>query len=266
MKKDNKKQQDVWGEGTVEDNQEIVETVETVEETVIPASVNDLKPSRPTYTLAGLKADFQNVKDLQQFVFDETNVSLKLQGVEPDVKFKVALAVLNNEDIDPVYLTNANPYVENKELIPEDPIKPIPMRDKRLPSRDTLQNVFHSFNVPHPDTEMRALDAKVRVAFRKYQSGEISYEVEGPLEKHSIGEKMDKYGRARPEKYVWVDPRTGEQLLRSADGSFTKMGQRLRTLMESYRVNKNESQWSMWVDRDFTSFNQNAIDNPWDEK
>ena len=261
MKKETK-QVDVWGEDTVEDNQEVVETVE-IEEAVVPSSVNDLKPSRPTFTLAGLKADFQNVKDLQQFVYDETQVSLKLQGVDPEVKFTVALAVLNNEDIDPVYITGNNPYVDNKELIPEDPLKPIPQRDKRLPSFDKLQNLFHSFTVPHPDTEMRALDAKVRVCFRKYETGEISYEIEGPLEKHSIGEKMDKYGRARPEKYTWVDPRTGEQMLKDANGSYTKMGQRLRTLMESYRVNKDSSQWSLWIDRDFTSFNQNAIENPW---
>jgi hypothetical protein len=76
---------------------------------------------------------------------------------------------------------------------------------------------------------------------------------------------MDKYGRARPEKYTWVDPRTGEQMLKDANGSYTKMGQRLRTLMESYRVNKDSSQWSLWIDRDFTSFNQNAIDNPWQQ-
>lgn len=262
MRKENK-QPDVWND-TVEASQETVDTVETIEDIT---TVDALKPVKPVvkYSLAGLKADFTNGKDLEQFVFDETNVSLKLRGVDPEKKFVIALAVLNGDDIDPVYLTDANPYIDNKEIIPEDPLKPIPARDAKLPPRDTLQNVFHSFNVPHPDQGMRALDAKVRVAFRKYQNGAISYEVEGPLEKHSHGEKMDKYGRARPEKYVWVDPRTGEQMLRDSNGNYTKMGQRLRTLMESHRVNKDETHWSIWIDRDFTSFQQNAIDNPWEQ-
>ena len=171
--------------------------------------------------------------------------------------------MLRNEEVDPKYITGANPYVDNKEIIPEDPIKPIPARDPRLPQEEPM-TIFHDMTIPHPDAEMRAQDAKVKCAFRTYANGAISYEIIGPLEKHSVGEKLDKYGRSRPEKFVWVDPRTGEQALRLADGSFTKMGRRLRTLMESKRVNKDQTVWSIWIDRNFTQFNQDAVENPWD--
>lgn len=228
-----------------------------------PQTVDDLKPPKLEYSLAGLKSDFPTAKELEQFVFDETGVSLKLKGIDPEKKYEIALAVLHNEDIDPRYLTNSNPYVDNNDLIPEDPIKPIPKRDPRLPATAPM-TVFHDMTVPHPDREMRALDAKVNCMFRTYDDGSISYEILGPLEKHSHGEKVDKYGRPRPEKFVWIDPRTGEQGLRYADGSYSKMGQRLRTMMESKRVNRDQSVWSIWIDRSFTKFNQDAIENPWD--
>ena len=229
-----------------------------------PESIDDLKPPRPKleYSLAGLKADFPTAKELEQFVFDETSVSLKLKGIDPEKKYEVALAVLNDQEVDLKYISGANPYVDNTELIPEDPIKPIPARDPRLPKEEAM-SVFHDFSVPHPDREMRALDAKVICMFRTYADGSISYEIQGPLEKHAQGEKLDKYGRSRPEKFVWIDPRTGEQAIRYANGQYTKMGQRLRTLMESKRVNRNQSFWSVWIDRNFTAYNQDAIENPW---
>ena len=139
--------------------------------------------------------------DLEKFVFDETNVSLKLKGIDPGKKYEIALAVLRNEDIDPRYLTNSNPYVSNDDLIPEDPIKPIPKRDPRLPTDSEVMSVFHDMSVPHPDYNMRAVDAKVVCQFKTYRDGSISYEIMGPLEKQSYGEKVDKYGRPRPEKY-----------------------------------------------------------------
>ena len=253
---------DVWNlepeELTVEQVQEIVEPE--------PVSIDELKPkydSTPLeYSLEGLKADFPAAKELEQFVFDETRISLKLKGLAPDKKYEIALAVLQNEEIDPRYITGANPYVDNNELIPEDPIKPIPARDQRLPQEEPM-SIFHDMTVPHPDYEMRALDSRVTVMFKTYANGSISYEIMGPLERHSVGEKLDKYGRSRPEKIVWVDPRTGEQAIRLQDGSYTKMGQKLRTLMESKRVNKNASVWSVWIDRDFVAFNQGSIENPW---
>ena len=225
-------------------------------------SVNDLKPEPIEYSMEGLKEDFPTALELEKFVFDETRVALKLKGLAPSKKYEIALAVLNGKDIDPRYITGSNPYVNNDDLIPEDPIKPIPARDPRLPTKHWMA-VFHDMALPHPDANMRAVDAKVMCQFKTYDDGSISYEILGPLEKHSYGEKVDKYGRPRPEKYIWIDPRTGEQAVRYADGTFSKMGQRLRTLMESKRVNRTQSFWSVWIDRDFTQFNQGAIDNPW---
>jgi len=31
----------------------------------------------------------------------------------------------------------------------------------------------------------------------------------------------------------------------------------------SKKVNKDQSVWSIWIDRDFVSFNQGSIENPW---
>jgi hypothetical protein len=269
MKKPTGKPQDVWNDDIAPSN---TNTADTFDSAVEPeflepepteiTSVNQLKPAPVEYSLAGLKSDFPTATDLEKFVFDETNVSLKLKGIDPEKKYEIALAVLRNEDIDPRYLTNGNPYVDNNDLIPEDPIRPIPKRDPRLPNEEPM-SIFHDMAVPHPDANMRAVDAKVMCQFKTYRDGSISYEILGPLEKQSFGEKVDKYGRPRPEKYIWIDPRTGEQAVRYSDGSFTRMGQRLRTLMESKRVNKNQSFWSVWIDRDFVQFNQGAIDNPW---
>ena len=262
MKKTNTPKTDVWNEEPLDtvDPEILQDEPETVED-LIPATAPRVKMD---YSLAGLKEDFPAAKELEQFVFDVTQVSLKLKGIDPEKKYSIALAVLNGDDVDAKYITGANPYLDNTDLIPEDPIKPIPQRDPRLPKEEPM-SMYHDFNVPHPDTDMRALDAKVVCMFRTYANGTISYEILGPLEKHAEGEKLDKYGRSRPEKFVWVDPRTGEQAVRYANGEYTRMGQRLRTLMESKRVNKNQSVWSVWVDRSFTAFNQGSIDNPWAE-
>ncbi|CAB5206972.1 hypothetical protein UFOVP180_3 [uncultured Caudovirales phage] len=264
MKKD-AKQPDVWNEDTALDAEVTVDlALETLPE---PESVNDLKPQAATtrqmeYSIAGLKEDFPTAKELEQFVFDETRVALKLKGIDPAKKYEIAYAVLTGADIDSKYITGVNPYLDNNELIPEDPLQDIPRRDPKLPN-ETYMSVYLDMNVPHPDKEMRSLGAKVHCRFMTYPSGAISYEITGPLEKHSQGEKLDKYGRSRPEKFVWVDPRTGEQAIRYSDGTYTKMGQRLRTLMEARRVNKQQTVWSIWIDRSFTQFNRGAIDNPW---
>ena len=272
MKKQLTPQTDVWNETseTPTNTPEILDDdyMPVPEPVELPESVDELKPISPTshameYSIAGLKEDFPTAKDLEQFVFDETRVSLKLKGIDPAKKYEIAFAVLTGKDIDPKYITGVNPYIENNELIPEDPLKDIPKRDPKLPS-ETFMSVYLDMNVPHPDKEMRALGAKVHCRFMTYPSGAISYEITGPLEKHSHGEKLDKYGRSRPEKFVWVDPRTGEQGIRYSDGTYTRMGQKLRTLMEARRVNKQQTVWSIWIDRSFTQFNKGAIENPWD--
>jgi len=247
--------------------EETPDTAVAPEDLEITVTVDDLRPEPHVstgieYSLAGLQADFPSAKELEQFVFDETSVSLRLKGIDPLKKYEIALAVLRNETIDPKYITGANPYVDNTELIPEDPLRAIPPRDPRLPTEEPM-SIFHDMTVPHPDRDMRQLDARVTCQFKKYKDGSISFEIIGPLERHAVGEKLDKYGRSRPEKIVWIDPRTGEQAIRYADGQFSRMGQRLRTLMESKRVNKNSSIWTTWIDRDFTAFTQDAVDNPW---
>lgn len=250
----NKNNVNVWGE---EESTPVVEIIETPPKKFVkPTPTND-------FDLEGLKSDFPTAKELEQFVYDRTNVTLNLKGRANDLKYTIALAVLNGEEIDPKYMSGENPYVDKTELIPEDPLKPVPHRDDRLPPVNELQHIFHSRIVPHPDYDMRALDAKVTVCFRKYNNGVISYEIMGPIEKHAVGEKLDKWGRSRPEKIVWNDPRTGEQMLRDKDGTYTKRGQALKTLMESYKVNKNGTQWSVWIDKDFTIFRGDAIENPW---
>ena len=263
MKKNATPEIDVWNtdatEVTEPQEPEVLEFDEPIEPVI---TVNDLKPPKLEYSLAGLRADFPTALELEKFVFDETHVSLKLKGIDPEKKYEIAMAVLRGDDIDPRYITGTNPYVDNNDLIPEDPLKPIPRRDPRLPHRQPM-SIFHDMAVPHPDANMRALDGKVICMFKTYDDGSISYEIMGPLEKQSYGEKVDKYGRPRPEKYIWIDPRTGEQGVRYADGTYSPMGKRLRTLMESKRVNRTQSFWSVWIDRNFTQFNQGAIDNPW---
>ena len=264
MKKNSPTTQDPWNETTETPEEEVeVSMAPTFEEpeAAIPPQAPQI-PDKLEYSLEGLKSDFATAKELEQFVFDETGVSLKIRGIDPELRFKIALNVLNDQEVDPKYITGSNPYVDNKDLIPEDPLKPIPRRDPRLPAEEPM-TVFHDMSVPHPDRDLRAVDAKVNCMFRTYADGSISYEILGPLEKHAHGEKLDKYGRSRPEKFIWIDPRTGEQGLRYADGSYSVMGKRLRTLMESKKVNRNQSVWSVWIDRSFTAFNQSAVDNPW---
>jgi len=269
MKKPTGKQPDVWND-LADEIATPVDATDAVEPEVLEfdeplesiTSVNALKPAPIEYSLEGLKDDFPTALELEKFVFDETRVSLKLKGLAPQKKYEIALAVLKGDDVDLRYITGANPYVDNNDLIPEDPVKPIPKRDPRLPQRECM-SVFHDMAVPHPDYNMRAVDAKVICQFKTYDDGSISYEIMGPLEKQAFGEKVDKYGRPRPEKYVWIDPRTGEQAVRYADGTYTAAGKRLRTLMESKRVNRTQSFWSVWIDRSFTQFNSGAIENPW---
>ena len=149
-------------------------------------------------------------------------------------------------------------------MVPIDPIREPPPRDALLPPHSQIQNTFYSPIVPHPDPEWRAMDRKVQVMFRKYNNGMISYEIMGPLEQKPVGEKIDKYGRIRPEVIKWVDPRTGEQIAVRSDGTMTPQGKRLRAMMQTgkFRVNKS-NQWDIWVDREFASITDDAAHNPW---
>ena len=67
-----------------------------------------------------------------------------------------------------------------------------------------------------------------------------------------------------PEKYVWVDPRQGEQIIQYATGRITPIGTRLKNFMSKMRVGA-KSQWEVWIDRDFVVGGDaaQALDNPW---
>ena len=215
------------------------------------------------YDLEGLKTDFPTATELTKFVFDETGFSLNLKGRSNDVKYQVALDVLNGKTPPAAFLIKDNPYLDKADLIPEEPLKPVPERDPRIALAGKLQNAFYSGYVPHPDATMRAMNRKVDVVFRKYVDGTITYEVLGPLLQMPEGNKIDRFGRRRPEILRWVDPRTGEQIAQLPDGTQTARGRKIRAVMRTLPFNKT-NHWDKWIDRDFVITNQSAIANPWD--
>lgn len=227
-----------------------------------------LKPTPPKaidsagYDLEGLQNDFPTAKDLERFVYDETGIVLNLKGRANKLKYQIAMDALNGVEISESYKGSDNPYIERSEMIPTDPMKEVPARDKSLPPRSEQQNAFYCPIIPHPDDEARAQDKKVQMMFRKYKNGMISYEILGPLETKPHGEKIDKFGRTRPEVIKWVDPRTGEQVIMREDGTLTPQGKRLRAMMQTFKVNKT-NQWEVWIDREFVSLDDSVANNPW---
>lgn len=214
------------------------------------------------YDLEGLMTDFPTAKELERFVFDETGIVLNLKGRANKLKYQTAMDVLNGSEVDTIFIGNENPYVDRADMVPVDDIKEPPARDPGLPSREHVQNSFHSRQIPHPDTDYRNQGRRCDVTFRKYDSGVITYEILGPIDQRPQGEKIDKFGRLRPEIIRWVDPRSGEQIIQRADGSLTPMGKRLRALMQMKKVN-NTNFWDVWIDRDFVTIDSSAITNPW---
>ena len=100
--------------------------------------------------------------------------------------------------------------------------------------------------------------------FRKYTNNVITYEVLGPVAPRAVGERVNKFGKTVPEKYTWVDPRTGEQVIRTESGMLTPLGTRLKMYMQRQKVNKT-TVWDAWVDREFVLMDgQDSIGNdPW---
>lgn len=217
------------------------------------------------YDIDGLMTDFPTATELERFVYDETGIVLQLKGRANKLKYQVAMDVLNGQAVDQKYVGGDNPYIDRTELVPVEALKEPPERDKNLPARSQVQNVFLSNVIPHPEDEARAQDKKVSMLFRKYNNGMISYEILGPLEQRPHGEKIDKFGRTRPEVIKWVDPRTGEQVIMREDGTLTPQGKRLRAMMQTFKVNKS-NQWDVWIDREFVSLNDAVAHNPWDLK
>jgi hypothetical protein len=217
----------------------------------------------PDYDLEGLMNDFPTAKELERFVYDQMGIVLNLKGRANKLKYQVAMDVLNGKTVDEKFLGGENPYIDKNDLVPIDPIKPTPDRDPSLPPHSQVQNTFYVGTFPHPDEIARAKDMKCHMLFRKYKNGVITYEILGPLSQNPVGEKMDKFGRTRPEVIKWFDPRTGEQLLQREDGTLTPVGRRLRATMLTYKIN-NGNQWDIFIDREFVTLNDKVKENPWD--
>jgi hypothetical protein len=208
------------------------------------------------YDIDGLKQDFPTAGELQKFVFDTVGISLNLKGRKNDVKYRVALDALNGNPVPDEFLTTDHPYIDKSDLIPVDDIKVLPERSKELPPQEDMLSHFSTSMVPHPDPAERAGDLKCDVTFRKYSSGLITYEILGPLEQRPIGSKVDKFGRTRPEKIGWCDPRTEERVLRNSLGEYSKEGRGLKVFLEGRQL------WK-WVDRDFQALEAEKVINPW---
>jgi hypothetical protein len=243
---------------------------DAAEETTTPKPAKASRPVQPEpevntrdFDLDGLMTDFPTAKELERFVYDETGIVLNLKGRANKLKYQIAMDTLNGEPVEQKFIGTDNPYLEKTDLVPEDPIKALPPRDPSIPGRDQLQNEFFTAFVPHSDAEYHAQGRKMHCTFKKYKNGLITYEVIGPIEPRPHGEKIDKWGKVRPEIIRWVDPRTGEQIVQRPDGSFTPIGRRLRAMMQTFRYN-NTNQWLKYVDRDFVQLDQKAAVNPWD--
>jgi len=219
--------------------------------------------THPEFDIDGLMTDFPTATELERFVYDQTGIVLSLKGRANKLKYQVAMDVLNGVEVDSKFIGGENPYIDRTELVPIDPIKEVPERSKLLPDRSEVQNVFYVPTFPHPDEEARAKDMKCHMLFRKYKNGMISYDIMGPLSQRPVGEKIDKFGRIRPEVIKWYDPRSGEQVVQREDGTLTPIGKRLRATMQTYRVNFS-NQWDVWVDREFVTLNDSVANNPWD--
>lgn len=214
------------------------------------------------FDIEGLQADFPRAQDLERFVFDETGHSLNLRGRSQAVKYSVALAVLEGQEPDPQYVTVTNPWVDPTDLVPVAELRELPTRDPHLPDPSQLQNEFFTRAIPHPDPDYRAAGRHCDTVFRKYRDGVITYQVIGPIDQRARGERIDKFGRTRPEILDWVDPRTPETMIQDRQGVVTPRGRRLRAIMQTQRVNDSNF-WDVWIDRSEITVDTGTIDDPW---
>ena len=137
-----------------------------------------------TYDIEALKSDLPTAKELAQFVYDRTQIALDLVGKPKDEQYQVAKNALEGKKVPQDYLTQDNPYVDKRELIPEDPIRILPPRSADLPPIENRVNFFGAFNMPHPNDPQS--DKKVQINFWKYDNGLITYQIMGPLEKYEV--------------------------------------------------------------------------------
>jgi len=215
------------------------------------------------FDLEGLMSDFPTAGELQKFVFDQTGVVLNLKGRSNKVKYQIALDVLNGQAPPAAVLGSENPYVDKNDIVPLEPLKPTPPQPAEIRGQIPV-NQFQVNTFPHPDAQWAAQGQKCQVMFRKYIDGTITYEIMGPIAQRAIGERINKFGQQVPEKYVWVDPRQGEQIVQTSSGRITPIGTRLKNFMSKMKVG-NKNQWEIWIDRDFVIGGDaaQALDNPW---
>ena len=209
------------------------------------------------YDIESLKVDLPTAKELAQFVYDKTNISLDLIGKPKADQYLAAKNALEGKKVPAEYISDVNPYVDKKELIPQDELPPLPDRPKDLPAVDSRIHFFGATNMPHPLDPQS--DRKVQIDFYKYDNGAITYQINGPVEQIAIGERINKYGVKQPERYGWIDPRTEEILLKRPDGTFTEKG---RGIYAYCIGEKGGGIWPM-IDRSFLSSIEKNVTNPW---
>jgi hypothetical protein len=210
-----------------------------------------------TYDIDALKSDLPTAKELAQFVYDRTQIALDLVGKPKEDQYQVAKNALEGKKVPADYITNDNPYVDKRELIPVDEIKKLPPRNPELPPIESRVNFFGATNMPHPFDPQS--DKKVQINFWKYDSGLITFQIMGPLEQVAIGERINKFGQTVPEKYSYIDPRTEESVLRRPDGTFTEKGRGLYAFCSG---EKGAGIWSM-IDKSTMAIAAKNITNPW---
>ena len=232
----------------------------------IPTSTTStLTEADLAYDLEGLMTDFPTAKELEKFVFDQTAIVLNLKGRSNKFKYQTAMDVLNGKTPDIALLGNENPYLDKNDLIPVDELKKLPARPREVVGEACVTS-FIAKNFPHPDPDFQAQGQLCEVVFRKYANNVITYEIIGPITTRPVGVRVNKFGKEVPEKYTWVDPRTGEQIVRSENGMLTGIGTRLKKKMSDsqHRVG-NRSQWEIWIDREFVFVDNNSgsLNNIW---
>jgi len=215
------------------------------------------------FDLDGLMSDFPTAGELQKFVFDQTGITLNLKGRANKVKYQIALDCLNGRVPPQELLGSENPYLDKNEIVPTDPLKTLPPQPAEVFGHVPVTQ-FQCDTFPHPDPEWAAMGQKCSVVFRLYINNVITYEILGPIAQRAIGNRVNKFGQTVPERYIWIDPREGEQVIRGEDGRITATGTRLKNFMSRLKVG-NKTQWDTWIDREFVIGGNptQALDNPW---
>lgn len=219
-------------------------------------------PSLSGYTIEGLMNDFPTARDLEQFVYTQTDgaISLNLKGRSNQLKYQLALDALEGVTIDREYLTDDNPYMEKSDLVPQDELRPVPARHPDCPPRSEVATNFNTHRLPHPDAQAAAQNQTCSAQFRYYRDGTVTYEILGPVNKRPEGQRLNKFGHLQPARIKWVDPRTGEQVLMYPNGQFTPVG---KVLHERLKKLDGMDVWSRYITRPLSTTNRAALANPW---